>query len=216
MIRIRHRHSAGFSLIELMVVLVVMGLMAAAAAPSIGLIQADNRQVSATMDLVRFSRRARALTRSTGVAHLLRFQAASSNGLGQMGLFAGMTARCQQTPWNLAFTAPVNSPLLAFENFDMAFYNRTAPGVAPRDNDSGRHVIHLRAAQPPTLTTDIAALQLCYQPDGDSYFLASANAGALVRQIVPLQFTISRLLNGAASGVDRIVVFPVGGNARMR
>jgi len=220
-VRPQTRASAAFSLIELMVVVAIIGVMAAAIAPGLSLLVADNRQSGSAMDLVRFSRRARALSLSTGVAHLMRFQEARSGNLGRIELFAGMTSKCQQTPWAVAFAAAAGSPLAAVDVYDMAFYNRSG-AAAPTDLDANRQVILLRAALSPPAAAPIpqANAQICYQPNGETYFLASANAAdagtPLGRQALPLMFTISRTYNAAPQGIARQIMFPVGGNARMR
>jgi hypothetical protein len=65
--------------------------------------------------------------------------------------------------------------------------------------------------------------QICYQPNGETYYLGSALsadptilARTWVRQAMPLMVTISRIYNTAPQGIDRQIMFPVGGNARMR
>jgi prepilin-type N-terminal cleavage/methylation domain-containing protein len=72
------RASAGFTIIELLISLVIIGIISAAVAPSLSEVLSDNRQVAATQNIVRLARRARSLALASGLAHLLRYQAWSS------------------------------------------------------------------------------------------------------------------------------------------
>jgi prepilin-type N-terminal cleavage/methylation domain-containing protein len=222
MVRPHVQTRAAFSLIELLIALVIMGVMAAAIAPSLSEVLADNRQGTAAQDLVRLSRRARALAMGSGVAHLLRFQHATINGnLGGVELFAGMNSRCAQTPWALALSLPPADPRLrAIEVFDMAPYNGwDGVGAAPTDADVGRQVITLRATLGASVN-DTPVILLCYQPNGDSYATASGDPATLGKQSLSILFTLARFVRTTSStvphGRDRQVMFPVGGTARAR
>jgi prepilin-type N-terminal cleavage/methylation domain-containing protein len=236
----RGQATAAFTLVELMIAIVVMGVMAAAIAPSLSEVLADSRQGAAAQDLVRLSRRARALALGTGMAHLLRFQEASSGNLGAIELYAGMNGRCLQTPWAAAFAATLAFPnppdpgpagrLRQLEVFDMAYYNPKGDGSHPTAADTGRQVLTLRA------TIDIDAndrplVWICYQPNGDSYTMVVTPADPLqllrqsttgTAQVLSTRgsvlFTLARVVRSSGGvvphGLDRKVIFPAGGTAR--
>lgn len=201
-----------------MIALVVVGVMAAAVAPSLGAVLADNRQASAGMDLVRLARRARARAISTSVAQLLRYRRDASNQLGVIDLFSGMSPRCGQTPWAAAFAAAANNPLAAVEIYDMALYNPINGVTAPTSADAGRHIIRLVFGEPQPVPLSLAGVggQICYQPNGETYLAAGITATTFTRQTWPITFTITRTMDGTAFGTPRIVVFPAGGTARLR
>jgi prepilin-type N-terminal cleavage/methylation domain-containing protein len=204
--------AAGFSIVELLVSLVIIGIMSAAIAPSIGEVVADNRQAAASMDVVRLARKARALTLSTGNAYLLRYQAGQS-GLGVIDLFAGMNNKCLQTPWTQAFNAPANSRLRAIETLDMAYYNPKT-GSPPTVDDTGRQVI---AAVALVNAVTVTQVQICYQPDGEVYTLVPpATTLARQQQALPVLVRLVRSINGTPHGQNREIVFPAGGTARAR
>jgi prepilin-type N-terminal cleavage/methylation domain-containing protein len=239
----RGQATAAFTLVELMIALVIMGVMAAAIAPSLSEVLADSREGAASQDLVRLSRRARAMALSTGMAHLLRFQEASKysdqtlNSLGSIELYAGMNGRCTQTPWTTAFAATLAFPspadpgpagrLRAIEIFEMAYYNVTGDGERPTAADTGRQVITLRATVGAG-TDDKPIVWICYQPNGDSYTMVDSPADPLklFRQSTldepqhvrgSVVFTIRRAVRTGSvvpHGTDRKVIFPAGGNAR--
>jgi prepilin-type N-terminal cleavage/methylation domain-containing protein len=203
--------TAGFSMIELLVSLAIIGVISASIAPSIGEMVADNRQASATIDMVRISRKARALTIATGNAHLLRYQV-GPGGLGFVELFAGMNNKCMQTPWAQAFTAPTGSRLRALETIDMAYYNPKT-GSVPTVDDTGRQVIWVTANVNASVVNEV---QVCYQPDGEIYTAVPPATLARQQSALPVLFRVFRSVNGVPHGVSREVVFPAGGTARAR
>src|SRR5690349_2448534 len=129
---------AGFTIMELMIVLVIIGIMAMTVAPSLSEVLTSNRQSSAAMDLVRFGRRVRSRAVSSGAAQLARFVKRDSNGLGRVELFTGINNKCMQTPWADAIAAGA----VRSQSFDMTDYNT---GEDPKVDDEGRAVIELMA-----------------------------------------------------------------------
>jgi prepilin-type N-terminal cleavage/methylation domain-containing protein len=219
--------SAGFTLVELLISLVIIGIISGAIAPSLSEVLSDNRQISATHDIVRLARRARSLALSTGVAHLLRYQntgAPGSNGLGMLELFAGMNGHCTQTPWDQTFTPTAGAGQGRVEALDMAAYNPTGStydaaagtwlGSPPTAADTGRPVIRLQAAAG---ANALNALQVCYQPNGQTYtsFTVTTNP-ALQPQAQDITLTISRSVNTAPRGQNRVLVLRPGASARVR
>lgn len=217
MVRAARKSSSGFTVIELMIALVIIGIMAATIAPSLSEVLADNRQASAAMDIVRLARHTRAQAIATGTAHLLRYRAtedaAGAFGLGTVATYVGMNSQCMQTPWAQTFVPAVGSGQGPVDLFHMGDYNPTDGETAPHADDGNRHVIATTAR----FTSEAAAVQtetrICYQPNGDIY---TGVDGALTIQTAPVLITIARSINTASRGQDRQVLFPVGGNARLR
>jgi len=221
------RAHAGFTLIELLISLVIMGIMAAAIAPSLSEVLSDSRQLGASQNIVRIARRARSLALSTGFAHLLRFQntgSGGSNGLGVVELFAGMNGRCAQTPWAQTFTPTVGAGQGRIEVIDMAEYNMIGGtfdsaqgawiGPAPGASDSNRVVIKLQAARGGNALT---AFELCYQPGGATYTALVADTTApLVPQTLDVTLTVTRGVNNVQRGQNRVIVLRAGASARVQ
>jgi prepilin-type N-terminal cleavage/methylation domain-containing protein len=204
------RSEAGFTVMELMIALVIIGVMAMAIAPSLTGALSDNRQNAAMMDVVRLTRKARSLAMSSGVAHLVRFQSAGAGGLGTIELFEGMNNRCTQTPWATAFAASSELGQGALETLDMSYFNPTASGTTPRLTDTGRYVIRVFAEAGSPIAT-VSELQICYQPNGESYSRL-ASSSPLVRQMSTAVLVIRRTLDALTNmqGRDRQVMLPAG------
>lgn len=209
-------HSPGteaFSMIELMLALVIIGIMAMTIAPSLQQVLGDNRQSTAAGDLVRIGRAARSAAIDSGAAHMLWFREAepAASNLGRLELYAGMNSKCQQTPWNQA-TAMAGQPLVVF---DMTDYNPTNGSTQPRASDMGRQVITLRAVTingaNATARTDI---RICFQPNGDVYTTATNGSTQFVMQRDRVRFSIARTIGGQPYGRTRQVLFPTAGSMR--
>lgn len=200
---------AGFSMVELLIVVVIVGIMAMTVAPSLSEVLSGNRQASAAMDLIKFARATRSAAVSSGAAQLMVFGPSGSNNLGVINRYIGMTNRCLQSRWDIAMGSDPGQGAKRALGFDMAAYN---PGYKPSDDDKTQQVIKMSAA---VLGGDAiqTVLWLCYQPDGQVY--AMFDAGTVLQiQNVDFEFTISRSIYGEKHGVDRRVLFPAGGNAR--
>jgi prepilin-type N-terminal cleavage/methylation domain-containing protein len=217
MVRGARKSSSGFTVIELMIALVIIGIMAATIAPSLTEVVADNRQASAAMDIVRLARHTRAQANATGTAHLLRYNATNAAAgafeLGTISTYVGMNSKCMQTPWPQTFVPAVGSGQGPVDLFHMGDYNPTDGETAPHAADGNRHVIALTSQFASTAGAVLAETRICYQPNGDIY---TGTNGALTIQTAPVLITIARTINGAARGQTRQVLFPVGGNARLR
>jgi prepilin-type N-terminal cleavage/methylation domain-containing protein len=187
--RFSSRH--GFTLVELMIVVTIIGMMAAAVAPALATALADGRASSAAVDLVRLGVRARAETTSTGLAHLLAFSQDPGSGLGRVELLRGIRNKCgmQEVVWD-----GTNSILI--DRVAMTDYNIGAS-----------HRVDLR-----TLPNDLQIIQICYQPDGS---MRTRNAAGGAFGFGDVEFTVTRSLNNVQQGAQRLVLFTSGGTARL-
>ena len=96
----RHR-AAGFSLIELMVVVTILSILVLAARPSFNKYLANKHSVAAAADVVRLGRRARADSLGLQRAHLLYFEpgAGDVRPFGRVSLVRGNALHCRHENW---------------------------------------------------------------------------------------------------------------------
>ena len=215
------RRGAGFTLLELMIVVTVMGTMAAMLAPGIGEFLADARASAASEDLVRLSRHMRSRVQETGLAHLLIFigDDSASGGLGRVRVYEGMNNHCRDTPWPETITdGTIAKGHSIIESVDLgdSSYNVPLSGTDAKKSDENRQVIALTARDGTGALTTVA---MCYEPGGGTLLGvgdSSIASFAFTPQTQAVTFTVRRTVNGEQHGPTRDVVFPAGGAARFR
>lgn len=221
----RPRSTEGYTLLELAIVVMIMGTMAALVAPGLSEALADSRANGAAEEMVRINRVIRARVNQSGLAHLLLFRASDdvdgSYGLGRVEVWEGMNNRCTQTPWKDTIDGDPADGHMPVEVLDLgtSAYNLPFGGRAPRLDDVGRQVVRLFAGAEET------AAMLCFEPGGATYTAAAdATVGVIAYKFTPqteaVRFTVRRSIAQAGEdpltrGVDRVVLFPAGGNGRM-
>jgi len=215
------RRRDGFTLIELMIVITIMGSMVAMIAPGLGEFLADARAASASEAFVRLTRHMQSRTQQTGLAHMLVFTTANGDGggLGVIRVYEGLNNHCRQTPWAQTIGGTDAQGHAPIEVLDMSSsqYNPVGSGGSPTIDDRDRHVISMRVSG--AVGAPDAAV-ICIEPGGGVWEgAASSTLGAGFVFTKPLTtkailFTVSRRFNGAARGRNRPLLFSTSGLAR--
>jgi type II secretory pathway pseudopilin PulG len=178
-----------------MIVVTIVGLMAAAIMPSMSEMMADGRQSSATAALVRLARAVREEAVEKRVAHRMVFDADGSDELGTIVVSAAFGPSCLRTPgWQAALG-----------QLDMAEFNSGDVSTGVR--------IELDAQMP--LGTAQDALTICFQGNGETWTTVGVG-GTPTRQPDPIVFIVERSIDGRIRGLQRQVVLPRSGTARSR
>lgn len=183
----RGMSQSGFSLVELMVVVSIIGIMAAGIAPAITSALADGRASNAAVDLVRLGGRARSEATFTGLAHRITYLANQERGFGRVDLFRGVNNRCNMQTWGGTL---IDSVILNQFNF------------------GNTHVINVNPAADYQTQTQI---DICYQPDGAMLVRLGGGGAFAMPPTDGVGFNITR----SPGGVTRQVFFPYGGAARI-
>lgn len=175
----------GFTLIELMFVVVIIGVLAAAVAPELSRARADAEVANVASALVRLGSRARAHATMTGLAHALVW--IDVNGNGSVQLFRGTSPRCNSVVWN------TNTPIDQV-SVDPIRYS----------------TLQVRLLPGPGMPN---AIEICIQPNGSS-LLRPSNSVPFTEFIAgglsDVTFVMFQERAGTRVGPTRQVVFPNG------
>ncbi|MEQ9081721.1 MAG: prepilin-type N-terminal cleavage/methylation domain-containing protein [Sandaracinaceae bacterium] len=196
------RRRAGFTMIEALIVVAIIAVTAALAAPGLSRAMAIRRASETSHDIVRMGALARSEAMMYGRAHLLIYTENTAEGrpLGRLTVWRGRSDRCNGNAWATLVTPACTRAAGCVEVLDMdeRATSTHEVRVAPQD-----------ARQTP----------LCFQPNGEMYISTS---GAVVgpytnrAAVEGVVFDIDRRENGSPVGVQRNVIFPFGGNPRIQ
>jgi len=195
--------SEGFTLMELMIVVFLIAVVAALAAPSIQRAQADRRTNQSALELVRLFRHARGDAAGYGRAYVVRIDPDDNDGEGSVEVLRGSNNGC-----NTATFEDDGDP-----NCQEASCVDVWPEPQARSTfDEHGYIIDLN--------TPAGAHELCFQPNGVVLSrVYETTPGAFVEGNADgvfdsgaIVYTLQRTQEGGtAEGVARRVAIPVGG-----
>jgi prepilin-type N-terminal cleavage/methylation domain-containing protein len=110
----------GYTLIELMIVVTIIGVSITAAVPAMSRAMADSRVGEAARELVRMGRRARSETAAYLRAHLVWIQPVAEGGV--ISLIRGTTNSCLSDNWDALYQADLcgNADAACLERLDFS------------------------------------------------------------------------------------------------
>jgi prepilin-type N-terminal cleavage/methylation domain-containing protein len=225
------RAVAGFSLIELMVVVVIVSILVLAVRPSFHKYLANKHSVAAAADVVRLGRRARAEAMGLARAHLLYFQPAAgvARTFGTVSLLRGNAMHCDVQNWapflgQCTFTVSQAPGSACADHLDLSHshWYHTPHALVLRSVPAGQEGV---ADTSLTLTPPggNAVRALCYDASGRVFWSTDNIAGAMTFNTVsdnnfPGAFTFVLGLLDDVTGQRRypgmVLSFPLGGNPR--
>lgn len=184
----------GFTLMEAMVVVAIIGISAAIAAPALTQAMANRRANEAQHELVRIGARARSESMAYGRAHLLTFAPGAN---GTVALWRGRSNLCNGNAWGTIMAAASTC----------ADNPSCVDAIAMSRYDVGSHSVVMEMTGGPWL---------CFQPDGQVFAAAAgarfAPAGVGTEAAT---FTFTHYSGGTDDNSVRQVVFPFGAAPRI-
>lgn len=190
------KRTEGFTLIELMIVVVIIAVVAALALPSIATGLRDRAANQAALDLVRLARRARAEAAGYGRAHMLHFDAATD---GSAELYRGFVGRCALNNWAAVTAGGCDDNTMCIDSLVM--------------NRDHRSLSTINMA----LSDGTNWLELCFETSGVVRHRTTPGGTFTDANVVNggFQFLFQRYNADGNLGVARRVLVPLGGTARI-
>jgi prepilin-type N-terminal cleavage/methylation domain-containing protein len=190
----RTRSRAGFTLIELMIVVVIVGVTTALVAPAVMRTMGISRANRCQYDAARMFRAARTNAIGTGRAHLVDF--APGVGGVELNVYLGDSSSCLRSSWGeiVGVSAPVD-------------------GIREADFTRDPHGVRLAFLPGPGGAP--APRQVCFEPQGERW-QRPGTVGLFTRGVATLIFAMDRLEGGSIAGdPQRQVIMPQFGAARV-
>lgn len=190
-----------------MLVVTIIGLMAATVMPTMGEMIANQRQHSIAVDVASLARRARDAAMLGGkYAHAIVFVELGGGGDGAVQIITGATSQCYRGT-GVAINNGVDIVPVP------RGWQTTIGSLALRGMTFGSQRVFATMQMPQG--TFHAQLRICYTPSGETWVFGPAFPAG-IEQVAPALLQVHRVNANGAAGVVRQVVFVPGSTPRLR
>jgi type II secretion system protein H len=219
----------GFTLMELMVVVVIVGLMAALAIPSMRLATYDRHaydDAGAVMQLFRDAR-TRSVARGSAVLVAMTSNGATDRGtfalyeavIGPSGIAAGQLPAQAAAPTSackapMVWPVPASLPLPGDLTQNVRFIEAVNLNGTP-ESDADIETTIQAVNAPGTTLANVAAEYVCFTPLGHSYVSSNTAFTSTNININPLTVLVQRLGAGGSTVGGRSVIILPNGSSRI-
>jgi len=200
--RTRARAVAGFTLLEMLIVVSIIAISAALAAPAIGSAMMERRTNEAALDLVRLVRRARSSAVASGRSHVIRFDTPGSAGRYRVyeGLSSGCNSGANDWTTRIGSTCDPASGCVDYMDLSQTRWDLGDQEIRSTIEDHGGFI---------DICFESRGTMLWRTSAGDRFSsLSTGTDGGIVA-------LFQRYEGGTLTGVTRRTVIPFGGDARL-
>ncbi|MCC7535827.1 MAG: prepilin-type N-terminal cleavage/methylation domain-containing protein [Deltaproteobacteria bacterium] len=211
-----HGATSGYTLLELMIVIVIVAVVSALAVPGIINTLRENRTYQGASDIARLFRQARLDAVGRGAATAVRWQRVGATPRGRFEMWRSPVSSCSMTNWTTA-AQPTSATLFTALDFSQSPYQVTGGADIRAEYCSNLDVTRT------VCTAGAAEMWVCYSPAGRVFWSTTGAGftdnptGGAVTIGGGWPFLVRRFESGAPISVSRVAFVPFGaGGARVQ